>query len=95
MASFGATVLDRMTSDISRLRAISSLVTVSFMLQDKGSLSFSWYSYKLLPVALSICSSRAVLAEDDHQLIILAYDCLADSKGEGGPTQEGWISNED
>jgi hypothetical protein len=51
IASFGATVLDLITSEISRLRAISS---------------------RLLLVAFSICSSRAVLAEDDHQLIILA-----------------------
>ena len=28
--------------------------------------------YRLLLVALSICSSRALLAPDDHQLIILA-----------------------
>ena len=28
-------------------------------------------AYRLLLVAFSICSSRAVLAEDDHQLIIL------------------------
>lgn len=27
--------------------------------------------YKLLPVAFSICSSKAVLAEEVHQLIIL------------------------
>ena len=50
MASLGATVLDRMTSEISRFRAISS---------------------KLLLVAFSICSSKAVLAEDDHQLIMV------------------------
>lgn len=32
-------------------------------------------TYKLLPVALSICSSKAVLAEEDHQPpIILAAD---------------------
>jgi hypothetical protein len=29
-------------------------------------------AYKLLPVAFSICSSKAELAEDDHQPIILA-----------------------
>lgn len=29
-------------------------------------------THKLLLVAFSICSSKAVLAEDDHQLIILA-----------------------
>jgi hypothetical protein len=28
-------------------------------------------SHKLLLVAFSICSSRAVLADDDHQLIML------------------------
>lgn len=28
-------------------------------------------TYRLLLVAFSICSSRAVLAPDDHQLIIL------------------------
>jgi len=50
MASLGCTVLDRMTSEISRLRAMSS---------------------RLLLVALSICSSRAVLAPDDHHPIIL------------------------
>lgn len=31
-------------------------------------------AYRLLLVALSICSSRAELAEDDHQLIILTDD---------------------
>lgn len=50
MASLGWTVLERMTSEISRLRAISS---------------------RLLLVAFSICSSRAVLAPEDHQPIIL------------------------
>jgi hypothetical protein len=45
------------------------------ILVSKGS-SMSWAgkkkddAHKLLLVALSICSSRAVLAEDDHQLII-------------------------
>jgi hypothetical protein len=30
--------------------------------------------YRLLLVAFSICSSSAVLAEDDHQLIMLGRD---------------------
>lgn len=40
----------------------------SAMRQERGA------TYKLLLVALSICSSRAELAEDDHQLIILTED---------------------
>jgi hypothetical protein len=43
------------------------------------------WPYKLLLVALSICSSRAVLAEDDHQLIIVATT---------GNRLRGKISNE-
>jgi hypothetical protein len=69
MASVGATVLDLMTSEISRLSAISSLHTPSLVQLRYGS---GWGSaYRLLLVAFSTCSSRAVLAEFDHQLIML------------------------
>lgn len=67
MASFGATVLDRMMSEISRLRAISSLstsITHDLCIEECN-------AYRLLPVAFSICSSRAVLADVDHQFIML------------------------
>lgn len=69
MASFGATVLDLMTSDISRLSAISSLSWRSDRHSDAQGRDWG-ASYKLLLVAFSICSSRAVLAEDDHQPIM-------------------------
>lgn len=74
MASFGATVLDLMTSEISRFNAISSLWNGQ---QERDARSGGRATYKLLLVAFSICSSRAVLAEDDHQLIILGGSTLA------------------
>jgi hypothetical protein len=72
IASFGWTVFDRMTSDISRFRAMSSLhtrVSPDFP-RSRATLSTE-VAYKLLLVAFSICSSRAVLAPEDHQVIIL------------------------
>lgn len=75
MASLGCTVLDLMMSEISRLRAMSSLRAITY---QSGILIFSWVavkvwepSYRLLLVAFSICSSRALLAPEDHQPIIL------------------------
>lgn len=67
IASRGWTVFERMVSEISRLRAMSSLSRSvrSLEARERGS------SYRLLLVAFSICSSKAVLAEEDHQLIIL------------------------
>lgn len=41
-------------------------------------------AYKLLLVALSICSSRAELAEDDHQLIILTVTTTRQGSGGEG-----------
>jgi len=73
MASFGATVLERMTSEISRFKAMSSLGRSRQLVRGGGSrLAAGAATYKLLLVAFSICSSRAVLAEEDHQLIISA-----------------------
>jgi hypothetical protein len=77
MASSGWTVLERMTSEISRLRAISSLfrdLACQLIRPPDSDLQVARgrAPYKLLLVAFSICSSRAVLAEEDHQLIILA-----------------------
>ena len=70
MASLGATVLDLMTSEISRLSAMSSLRHGWSVHVPR--LERPWlFSYKLLPVALSICSSKAVLADDDHQPIMV------------------------
>lgn len=66
MASLGATVLDRMISEISRFRAISS---------------------KLLLVAFTICSSKAVLAEDDHQLIMVGNGRRLIGRGRRGRGQ--------
>jgi hypothetical protein len=43
--------------------------------------------YRLLLVAFSICSSSAVLAEDDHQLIMLGGLCVA-KKGLGDKKEE-------
>lgn len=71
IASLGATVLDRITSEISRLRAISSLKLV--LAQEKRiKEEYRLGSHKLLLVALSICSSKAELAEDDHQPIMIS-----------------------
>ena len=67
IASRGWTVFERMVSEISRLRAISSLSRSVRSLEAGGRVT----SYRLLLVAFSICSSKAVLAEEDHQLIIL------------------------
>lgn len=39
-------------------------------------------AHKLLLVAFSICSSRAVLAEVDHQLIMAMADCSGTQLGE-------------
>jgi hypothetical protein len=65
MASLGCTVLDRITSEISRLRGISSLHCISMS-------SYSWLrkpsrTYKLEVVARSICSSSALLVDDPNQ----------------------------
>lgn len=68
MASLGATLLDLMTSEISRFSAISSLKARSLALKKVERRRRT--PHKLLLVALSICSSRAELAEEDHQLII-------------------------
>lgn len=40
-------------------------------------------------MALSICSSKAVLAEDDHQLIILRAVAAAVVKSKGGEEADG------
>lgn len=69
MAALGATVLDLMTSEISRLSAISSLYFLS-LARIRHHCSRR-RPYRLLLVAFSICSSSAVLAEDDHQLIMM------------------------
>jgi hypothetical protein len=74
MASLGCTVLDLMMSEISRLRAMSSLdaeehkLVLGAVARARGG---AGRSHRLLLVALSICSSRAVLAPDDHHPIIL------------------------
>lgn len=74
IASLGCTVLERMTSEISRLRAISSL-HMDRRWSAQGSVASSergtGASYRLLLVAFSICSSRALLAPDDHHPNIL------------------------
>lgn len=44
-------------------------------------------TYRLLLVAFSICSSRAVLAPDDHQLIISE---MGGGAGEGMGGVRGW-----
>lgn len=53
-------------------------------------------AYKLLLVAFPICSSRAVLAEDDHQLIIVAIvslNCLGrEESGENGRARSGMVT---
>ncbi|KAJ6437693.1 retrovirus polyprotein [Purpureocillium lavendulum] len=69
MASFGATVFERMTSEISRFKAMSSLGWSARVLDSRVQVEVT---YKLLLVAFSICSSRAVLADEDHQLIMSA-----------------------
>ncbi len=71
MASFGWTVLDRMTSDISRFRAMFSLQTDVSGCPETDLGTVDRGSYKLLLVAFSICSSRAVLAPEDHQPIMV------------------------
>lgn len=68
MASLGWTVLDLMTSDISRLSGISSLCGRALLVTSRAiGARVGMLSHKLLLVALSTCSSKAVLAEDDHQ----------------------------
>lgn len=46
-------------------------------------------TYKLLLVAFSICSSRAVLAEEDHQDIILKTSRRAVGRGVAEEVEEG------
>jgi hypothetical protein len=88
MASFGATVFDRMTSEISRLSAISSLLGTSSA-NTIHLTTTSLLTYKLLLVALSICSSRAVLAEDDHQLMLGETALGGDQAAQETPKQQG------
>lgn len=77
MASLGWTVLDLMTSDISRLSGMSSLKDRAQLVRARVIGAYvGTRSYKLLLVALSICSSRAVLAEDDHQPPIILQELL-------------------
>lgn len=73
IASLGCTVLDLMTSEISRLRAMSSLQGEPSQLVKRSHVCRGGFrSYRLLLVALSICSSRALFApEPDHHPIIL------------------------
>lgn len=86
MAALGATVLDLMTSEISRLSAISSLYVLSLArLRHHCNMR---RPYRLLLVAFSICSSSAVLAEDDHQLIMLGRLCVT-KKGLGDKGENG------
>ena len=65
IASFGWTVLDRMTSEISRFCAISSLSSGQQVLPAR----YSEEPDKLDEVALSICSSRAEF--EANQLVMV------------------------
>jgi hypothetical protein len=65
IASLGCTVFDRITSDISRLRGMSSLFGVSALYYSYQYALCS--TYKLEEVARSICSSNALLVEDPNQ----------------------------
>lgn len=56
MASFALTVFERMTSDISRLRAISSLEAKRLSIYEEEALKETM-SYRLLSVAFWTCSS--------------------------------------
>lgn len=80
IASLGGTVLDRITSDISRFRAISSLHHVEWKCVRKVTLGYNivrrWArlggeAYRLLLVAREICSSRAVAAEEENHPIMM------------------------
>lgn len=84
MASFGGTVLDRMTSEISRLRAMSSLYHIALHQHRVGAGPDSMalansreYAHRLLLVAREICSSKADPAEEDHHPIILCVAAVA------------------
>lgn len=73
MASLGGTVLERMTSDISRFSGMSSLLRVSNghqSRQEAGS-SYKKATYKLEEVARSIWSSRAVLPDPNQPAMVL------------------------
>jgi hypothetical protein len=79
MASLGCTVLDRITSDISRLRGMSSLYTISTTAYSYRYVSCS--THKLDDVARSICSSNALLVEDPNQpamVLLRAESALVD-----------------
>jgi hypothetical protein len=65
MASLGCTVLDRITSDISRFSGMSSLHTVS--VRCYSSPSPEGHTHRLEDVARSICSSKALFVEDPNQ----------------------------
>lgn len=65
-------------SEISRLRAISSLSCRS---AKNSATKIVSAAYKLLLVAFSIWSSRAELADEDHQLIMLGVDVGCRERG--------------
>lgn len=65
MASLGGTVLERITSDISRFSGMSSLKFVSR--EERGFYELMAIAYRLEEVARSICSSSAPVLEDPNQ----------------------------
>lgn len=81
MASFGGTVFERITSEISRLRAMSSLFVSHHSVLEEAGLCFlrsCWGrsrvyvdAYRLLLVARAICSSRADPAEEENHPIMM------------------------
>jgi hypothetical protein len=66
MASFEGTALDRMTSEISRLRAMSSLVEIRFLFCV---LKYG-VAYNELDVARSICSSIWVVEANQPAIFV-------------------------
>jgi len=81
MASLGCTVLDRITSEISRLSAISSLDSVSRRNTNTASVGVD--TYKLDEVARSICSSSALVVEDPNQPAMMLPNALGAARKRG------------
>tara|TARA_R110002003_G_scaffold3_13_gene71 strand:+ start:21268 stop:21585 length:318 start_codon:yes stop_codon:yes gene_type:complete len=86
MASLGCTVLERITSDISRFRGMSSLQAVSTVLSSSQDASRG--AYKLDEVARSICSSSALFVDDPNQPAMVVLR-LAGGGASGAPRSGG------
>lgn len=94
MASLGGTVLDLITSDISRLRGMSSLRGVSTDIH--ASVKLEKATHKLDEVARSTWSSKALLPDANQPAMVAAevrrsgVRCRGCGHGNGGGSISDW-----